>query len=146
MITFEDNFVVNTSSENAYGYIINQEKLISLVPDLISHESVNENELKLTAKAGVSFIKGKFDLVLDISEKVENKFIKLTGKGNGSGASVDFNVEFNFENDGEGTKITWKADINVVGTAASMGARMMKSASQKYITKLVANYKAALEE
>ncbi len=59
---------------------------------------------------------------------------------------MDFTINFQFSGDENITKIDWKADMNIVGTAASMGARMMKSASQKYITKLVNNYKKALEQ
>ncbi|MEM0139896.1 MAG: carbon monoxide dehydrogenase subunit G [Ferroplasma sp.] len=145
MLSFEDSFDVKTRPENAYGYIMDQEKLVALIPDLLSHERVSDSELKLTAKAGVSFIKGKFDLILDIVEKKENSFIKLQGRGNGSGASVNFTVEFAFESMEDGTTVKWKADINIVGTAASMGSRMLKSAAQKYIVKLVGNYKKALE-
>ncbi len=36
--------------------------------------------MKLTAKAGVSFIKGKFDLVLDITDKKASEHITLKGK------------------------------------------------------------------
>jgi len=146
MLTFEDSFNVKTTPEKAYGHIINQETLIKLVPDMLNYEKVNENEMKLTAKAGVSFIKGKFDLVLDITDKTANEHITLKGKGNGSGASVDFTVNFDFKPDEDGTKVDWKAEMNIVGTAASMGARMLKSAAQKYIVKLVGNYKKALEE
>ena len=146
MLTFEDSFDVKTTPEKAYGYVANQDTLIKLVPDLLNYEKVDENEMKLTAKAGVSFIKGKFDLVLDVTDKTENKHITLKGRGNGSGASVDFTVNFDFVPEGDGTKVDWKAEMNIVGTAASMGARMLKSASQKYITKLVGNYKKTLEE
>jgi carbon monoxide dehydrogenase subunit G len=145
MLTFEDSFDVVTTPEKAYSYIVNQETMVKLVPDLINYEKVNENQMKLTAKAGVSFIKGKFDLVLDLKDKVENKHITLKGQGNGSGASVDFTVNFDFSSSNDITKVDWKAEINIVGTAASMGARMLQSASHKYITKLVGNYKKALE-
>jgi carbon monoxide dehydrogenase subunit G len=146
MLTFEDSFEVKTTPERAYGQVTDMETLVKLVPDLISHEKINDNEMKLTAKAGVSFIKGKFDLILDITDKEENKSITLKGRGNGSGASVDFTLNFEFSGMGDQTKVDWKAEMNVVGTAASMGARMMKSAAQKYIIKLVASYKKALEE
>jgi carbon monoxide dehydrogenase subunit G len=145
MLTFEDSFEVKTTPENAYSQVADMEALVKLVPDLISHEKVSDTEMKLTAKAGVSFIKGKFDLILDITDKTENQEITLKGRGNGSGASVDFTLNFMFTGDGDITKVEWKAEMNVVGTAASMGARMMKSASQKYITKLVKSYKKALE-
>lgn len=145
MLTFEDSFEVKTTPENAYSQVADMEELVKLVPDLISHEQVSETEMKLTAKAGVSFIKGKFDLILDVTDKTENREITLKGRGNGSGASVDFTLNFRFTGDGDITKVDWKAEMNVVGTAASMGARMMKSASQKYITKLVKSYKNALE-
>ncbi|WP_337860130.1 carbon monoxide dehydrogenase subunit G [Ferroplasma sp.] len=146
MLAFEDSFDVETTPEKAYSYIVNQETMVKLVPDLLKYEKVNDDEMKITAKAGVSFIKGKFDLVLDIKDKTENKHITLIGQGNGSGASVDFTVNFDFSFSNSETIVNWKAEINIVGTAASMGARMIKSASQKYIIKLVGNYKKALED
>ncbi len=85
MLTFEDSFEVKTTPEKAYSQVIDMETLVNLVPDLISHEKINDEEMKLTAKAGVSFIKGKFDLILDITDKAENKHITLKGRGNGSG-------------------------------------------------------------
>ncbi len=146
MLNFEDSFEVKTTPEKSYNQVADLEDLVKLVPDLISHEKISDTEMKLTAKAGVSFIKGKFDLVLDVTESEANKMITLKGRGNGSGASVDFTLNFQFTGENDQTKVQWKAEMNIVGTAASMGARMMKSAAQKYITKLVSSYKKALEE
>jgi carbon monoxide dehydrogenase subunit G len=101
--------------------------------------------MKLTAKAGVSFIKGKFDLDLKIINDEKKENLKLEGHGKGTGASVDFTVDFNFKQNDGMAHIKWNADVNVVGSAASMGGRMIKSAAGKYINKLIDAYKQALE-
>lgn len=145
MIHLDGDFNVNTEIKSAYDYITNPDTLIKLVPDLIDYKKIDDNNLKITAKAGISFIKGKFDLDLSIDHKVENKHVTLRGKGNGSGASVDFTVDFDFNQNTEDSEIRWNAYINIVGTAASMGGKMMKSAINKYITKLVDKYKETIE-
>ncbi len=145
MIHLDGNFNVKIEVKTAYNYISNPDTLVKLIPDLIEYNKIDDNNLKITAKAGVSFIKGKFDLDLSIDHKVENKHITLRGKGNGSGASTDFTVDFDFNQNNDDTEIRWNAYINVVGTAASMGGRMMKGAINKYVNKLVDKYKETLE-
>ncbi len=144
MIHLDGNFTVKNEVKNAYDYVSNPDTLIKLIPDLIEYNKIDDNNLKITAKAGVSFIKGKFDLDLGIDHRVENKHITLRGKGNGSGAAVDFTVDFDFNQNNDNAEVRWNAYINVVGTAASMGGKMIKSAINKYITKLVDTYKETL--
>ena len=55
MLNFDGEFDVNARSEDAYNYVSDPDRIAKLVPDLISYTKIDGNNMKLTAKAGVSF-------------------------------------------------------------------------------------------
>ncbi len=145
MLNFNGDFNVKSDIGKAYTYISTPDDIAKLVPDLIDYQKMDNNNLKLIAKAGVSFIKGKFNLELNINDSEKYDHLILKGKGSGTGANVDFTVNFYFKDNDGVANIKWNADVNIVGSAASMGGKMIKSAASKYINKLVDKYRETLE-
>ncbi len=143
MLSFNGEFSINSDLEKAYKILSDYNNIVRLIPDLIDYH-IEDNKLKITAKAGVSFIKGKFNLEIAYGNNIENKRIEITAKGSGSGVSVDFKAYFDYSN-GNPVNVKYNADVNIAGAAAAAGGRMIKGSADKYIQKLISNYKSAVE-
>ncbi|AAT44073.1 SRPBCC family protein [Picrophilus oshimae] len=143
MLNFNGEFEINSDIERAYNILSDYNNLIKLIPDLIEYH-IEENRLKITAKAGVSFIKGKFNLEISYGNNIDNKRIEITAKGSGSGVSVDFKAYFDYSGNNP-VNVKYSADVNIAGAAAAAGSRMIKGSADKYINRLISNYRQAAE-
>ena len=62
-------------------------------------------------------------------EKLEERapeFARLAAKGNGVGAIMNMVTAFNLAEAGEGTEMTWEADVKIAGPVGSMGQRVLQ--------------------
>ena len=114
------------------------------MPDKESQEIIDSTSARFTAKAGVSFIKGKFDIRVSIQE-IKEDFVKITGAGSGKGGSVDFTIEVNHTPEDAGTVVKWKLTLNIRGTLATLGSRIIKGQAEKYAMNIIEEFKKALE-
>ena len=77
-------------------------------------------------------------------EKVEERpieYAKLSSKGQGVGAIVAMETEFNLTPDGDRTHMAWTADVRIAGPIGSMGQRVF----QPIVNQQVENVLNALE-
>ena len=77
-------------------------------------------------------------------EKLEERpieYAKLSSKGQGVGAIVAMETEFNLKPEGERTHMDWTADVRVAGPIGSMGQRVF----QPIVNQQVGNVLDALE-
>jgi carbon monoxide dehydrogenase subunit G len=59
-------------------------------------------------------------------EEREPEFAKLHAKGNGVGAIVSMETAFHLDENGDGTKMRWEADVKIAGPVGSMGQRVLQ--------------------
>jgi carbon monoxide dehydrogenase subunit G len=77
-------------------------------------------------------------------EKTEERapeHARLNAKGQGVGAIVSMDTQFDLTPDGAGTAMAWQADIHVLGQVGSMGQRVF----QPIVNQQVENVLGALE-
>src|SRR4029079_5359745 len=96
-------------------------------------------------KASVKIPLGMGGLKLNFQfEKIEERpieYAKLSSKGQGVGAIVAMETEFNLEPQGDNTHMAWTADVRVAGPIGSMGQRVF----QPIVNQQVGNVLDALE-
>jgi carbon monoxide dehydrogenase subunit G len=116
-------------------------KMAKLLPGVESFEVQDDRHWS----AGVKIPLGMGGLKLNFKfEKIEERpieYAKLSSKGQGVGAIVSMETEFNLEPHGEGTSMRWVADVRVAGPIGSMGQRVF----QPIVNQQVGNVLNALE-
>ncbi len=132
------------SPESVYGFATNLHLLPEIVPDLKEFTVKGDDLAELKVKAGVSFIKGSFNVNLQVTEKVPYSLVKAKGRGSGAGSSMNFTVSFALASDGKGSDINWEVDMTIGGTAATLGSRMVNDAARKYVDRVIEAFQAAL--
>jgi carbon monoxide dehydrogenase subunit G len=138
---FNGEFEVAASRHDVYSFISDIERITGIIPDVISSEKIDESSSRVVAKAGVSFIKGKFNLTLEIKEKLQDDSVRIAARGSGSGGSVDLKASYTLVDADHGaTAIRWVVEMNLGGVMASMGSRVINGAAEKYIKTLTDSF------
>jgi carbon monoxide dehydrogenase subunit G len=82
-------------------------------------------------------------------EKVEERpieYAKLSAKGQGVGAIVAMETEFNLEPQGERTSMRWEADVRVAGPIGSMGQRVFQPIVNQQVGSVLGALEKVVEE
>jgi carbon monoxide dehydrogenase subunit G len=125
----------------AFEILKDPEKIAKLIPGIQSFEKEGDG-VKMSVMVGYSFIKGRFNVKLAKTREENGSHVELKGSGSGAGTSIDFLSKFDIEAKGEDSSIlSWDADVNVGGIAATMGGSMIKSAAEKFISQIVDSLK-----
>lgn len=130
---FDGNVVIQAPQEKAWKFLTDPDSVSQCVPGLKSVEVVVPNE-KFRAVASVGFGTVSTTFSNDIEfvelEPPNRALIKLHGTA--AGSAVDVLSEMVLSDVGDGsTTLTWSADINIVGTIASLASRMMGGVTKK---------------
>jgi carbon monoxide dehydrogenase subunit G len=115
-------------------------------PGVESIEVIDPTHFKATAKVGIGFISARFVVTLEIAEQVPPDRSVIKAHGQAPGSAVDALAEMRLS-DGEsgGTVMDWSADVNIAGTIASVGARLIEGTANKMIGQTFDCIRAKLE-
>ena len=102
-----------------------------------------EDERHWTAQVKVPLGLGGLKLKFRFEKVAERppEHASLTAKGQGVGAIVSMETQFDLTSNGERTSMAWEADVHVLGQVGSMGQRVL----QPIVNQQVENVLASLE-
>ncbi|MCL4330208.1 MAG: SRPBCC domain-containing protein [Candidatus Thermoplasmatota archaeon] len=143
---FNGSFAVTTQRHVAFERMSDPEFLITIIPDVVEAAKIDQHTIHAVIKAGLSFIKGKFRTSIILKNEVDDTALTVKGSGNGSGSSMDFLVNISLADDVSGTLVNWDAEINISGSAATLGQRMIDKAARNYVDRLIESFRKSLGE
>lgn len=124
---------INAPREKVWTFLTNPDFVSKCAPGLESMEVVEENKrFKATGSVGLGNLKVRFTGDIEFVEMDAPNRALMKGHGSAPGSAVDGTAEMKLR-DGENgaTIMDWTADVNVLGTIASLASRMMGSMTQK---------------
>jgi carbon monoxide dehydrogenase subunit G len=136
---------VNAPREKVWEFVIDPNKIGKCLPDLKTLEVNADNTFTAVARVGIGFMKGDFKFQLAIVEQNPPSHARLKGTGSGAGSSLDMDTSIDLvERDG-GTQLTYKAAVQIGGTLASVGQRVIGGTAEKTIAQVFECIKSQLE-
>jgi carbon monoxide dehydrogenase subunit G len=109
-------------------------------------EVVDATHFKATAKVGVGFITARFNVDMTFAELDAPDRALITARGQAPGSAVDATAEMRLSDGPDGTTVMdWNADVNLSGTLASVGARLIEGTANKMIGQTFDCMRAKLE-
>lgn len=124
-----------------YRLMINPEILQRCVPGCQSLEATEDGSYKMILKAGVGSIKGVFNGSIKLDENREPEHYKMIVDAKGSPGFLKGEGSIDLiEQDAE-TLVNYAGDVNVGGTIAGVGQRMVQSTAKM----MVGQFFAAIE-
>ena len=145
---FEGTVEIAAPRDRVWAFVIDPNQVGPCGPGVESIEVVDATHFKAAAKVGIGFIDAKFKVDMEFAEMAPPDKAVIKAHGQAPGSAVDATAQMALS-DGSGgadtTRMDWSADVNLSGTLASVGARLIEGTAQKMIGQTFDCIKAKLE-
>ena len=144
---FEGSVEIAAPRERVWAFVVDPQQVGQCGPGVESIEVVDDTHFKATAKFGIGFISARFVVNVEFVDQKPPEEASIKAHGQAPGSAVDATAKMSLSDGANGgTKMDWVADINIAGTLASVGARMIEGTSNKLIGEAFDCMKTKLEE
>lgn len=143
---FEGRVEIAAPRNKVWSFVIDPTQVGQCGPGVESVEAVDDSHFKARAKVGIGFISARFsaDGEMIIIAPPEHAEVKIHGQAPGSAADAVATIKLS--QGGEGiTIMDWAAEVNISGTLASVGARLIEGTANKLIAQTFVCMKTKLE-
>ena len=131
---FEGTVPIKASRDKVWAFVIDPNQVGQCGPGVEKIEVVDATHFKATAKVGIGFISAHFNVAMEFAEQEPPDRAKIKAHGQAPGSAVDATAELRLSDGPAGTTtMDWSADVNIAGTLASVGARLIEGTANKMI-------------
>jgi carbon monoxide dehydrogenase subunit G len=117
----DGRFTVNASRPDVYAFLTDPARVSRHMPD-VKHVVIDDaDHFTVTARVGVSHIKGDVTMKLAILDRQPPISTTVVGKGSGLASAMDMVTSFTLEETPSGTVVHWRGDVTIAGTLAAFG-------------------------
>jgi carbon monoxide dehydrogenase subunit G len=144
---FEGTVAIEASREKTWAFLMDPNQVGSCGPGVESIEVIDETHFRARAKVGIGFISARFLMQMELAELEPPSKATILAHGQAPGSAVDATAHMTLR-DGDvagSTVMDWAADVNISGTLASVGARLIEGTANKMIGQTFACIKTKLE-
>jgi carbon monoxide dehydrogenase subunit G len=128
----EGKDTIHASRDVVWKFLTDAGSVAKCTPGLESMEIIEPNKkFQALGALGLGTVKIKFKTTIEWTELEEPNRAKMKMHGTAPGSSIDVTSQVDLSEDGEATGLEWKADVKVVGSIASLAARLMKPVTAK---------------
>ncbi len=143
---FEGSVPIKASREKVWAFVIDPNQVGQCGPGVEKIEVVDDTHFKAAAKVGIGFISAKFNVDMTFAELAPPDRAVIKAHGQAPGSAVDADATMSLSDGPDGTTVMdWSADVNIAGTLASMGARLIEGTANKMIGQTFECMRAKLE-
>ena len=131
---FQGTVEIAAPRDRVWAFVMDPNQVGQCGPGVESIEVIDDRHFKATAKVGIGFISARFVVDLEFIDVDEPNQATIKAHGQAPGSAVDGTARIRLS-DGEagGTRMEWAATVNISGTLASVGARLIDGTANKMI-------------
>ena len=131
---FEGTVQIAAPRDRVWAFVMDPNQVGQCGPGVESIEVIDDTHFKATAKVGIGFISSRFVVNMEFAEVTPLDAATIKAHGQAPGSAVDATALMRLsDGDAGGTKMDWSADVNISGTLASVGARLIEGTANKMI-------------
>jgi carbon monoxide dehydrogenase subunit G len=143
---FSGTTEINAPREKVWAFVIDPQRVGWCGPGVESIEEVDSTHFKARAKVGIGVISARFNVNLELIDAAEPDRAVIRASGQAPGSAVDARGEMVLSGPAEGpTTMAWSADVQIMGTIASVGSRLIEGTANKLIAQSFDCMRAKLE-
>jgi len=143
---FEGSVEIAAPRDRVWAFVIDPNQVGQCGPGVESIEVTDPTHCKATAKVGVGFINARFVVNLEFIDLTAPEAATIKAHGQAPGSAVDATAQMRLSDGADGgTVMDWEADVNIAGTLASVGARLIEGTANKMIGQTFECMKSKLE-
>ena len=115
-------FTVTAARPDVYAFLTDPSKVSVHMPDVKDVAIQDADHFTVTARVGISHIKGAMVMKLAIRDRQPPISTTVVGKGTGLASVVDMVTSFTLESAESGnTVVHWQGDVTISGKLAAFG-------------------------
>ncbi len=130
---FEGDVEIRAPRQQVWAFLTDPRAVGSCAPDVESLEVLDDGRrFRAVAAVGFGAMKARFVTDAEWLDLEAPNRARMKAHGKAPGSAVDVQSEMSLsDGEGAGTHLHWVADVNVVGTIASIAARLMGGVAQR---------------
>jgi len=129
-VKLEGTHQLEASRERVYQSLVNPEVLQRCIPGCERLERTGENSFSAIIRAGVGSIKGLFDGNVRLEDLREPEHFRIVVEGKGAPGFLKGSGDLDLKQEANITTVNYTGDIQVGGTIASVGQRMIQGTAK----------------
>ena len=141
----EGSHAIKAARPRLFHLLTDPGTLKRCVPGCESLEADEDGSYKMTLKAGIGAIKGKFTGTIRLEDIREPEHYKMIVDCKGSVGFVKGLGDLNLVEQGEETIVNYSGDVSAGGTIASVGQRMIQSSAKMMANQFFTSIEAEVE-
>ncbi len=142
----EGSLTVGGTPEKLWDLLQDPEFLKEIMPGCKELKQTQEDHFTGIIEAKVGAISSRYTTKFSIYDKNRPNSYRLKVEGNGKGGFVNADTQVVLEANQDGTVMKYDGEVNIGGTIARIGQRLIDAASKMLIGKGVNNLKEKIEE
>jgi carbon monoxide dehydrogenase subunit G len=142
----EGHFIVNAPPEAVYAFLTDPAVVSRHMPDVRDVVIHDADHFTVTARVGVSHIKGDVVMRLEIRDRQPPVSTTVVGKGTGLASVMDMVTSFRLDaGQGGETTVHWQGDVTIAGKLAAFGPQgLLDRIARKNIDTFIEGIRAGL--
>jgi carbon monoxide dehydrogenase subunit G len=131
---FEGTVEIAAPRDKVWAFVTDPTQVGQCGPGVETIEVVDPSHFKATAKVGIGFISARFNVDMEFAETQPPDRAVIKAHGQAPGSAVDATAQMRLSDGADGgTRMDWDAEVNIAGTLASVGARLIEGTANKMI-------------
>ena len=143
----DGQFSVNASRSDVYAFLTDPARVSQHMPDVTNVVIDDADHFSVTARVGVSHIKGDVTMKLAIQDRQPPISTTFVGKGTGLASAMDMVTSFTLDETDSGTTVRWQGDVTISGKLAAFGPQgLLDRIARKNVDTFIEGIRAGLAE
>jgi carbon monoxide dehydrogenase subunit G len=143
---FAGSIEIKADREKVWTFVIDPDQVGSCGPGVESIEGIDATHFRAKAKVGIGFISARFVVNLEFVDTEEPIRAVIKARGQAPGSAVDALGAMHLSGPPDGpTRMDWEANVDISGSLASVGARLIEGTANKMIAQTFDCMRAKLE-
>ena len=142
----DGHFTIKAAQPEVYAFLTDPNRVSLHMPDVKNVVIEDQDHFTVTARVGVSHIKGDVVMRLTIKDRQPPVSTTIVGKGSGLASAVDMVTSFTLESAESGeTVVHWQGDVTISGKLAAFGPQgLMDRIARKNIDTFIEGIRTGL--
>jgi uncharacterized protein len=132
-VKISGSYLLALPPEQAYQKLQDPKFLADAMPGCEGLEKIGENEYKMKMKLAMASLSGAFDGKVRITEQSPPNSFKLAVEGTGKIGFMKGEGILTFKAKDQGTEVLYDGDVQVGGTIAAVGQRLIDATAKMLI-------------
>jgi carbon monoxide dehydrogenase subunit G len=142
----DGRFTVEAPRPTVYAFLTDPARVSRHMPDVKNVVIEDADRFSVTARVGVSHIKGDVTMKLAIRDRQPPVSTTVVGTGAGLASAVDLVTSFTLEEAGNTTVVHWTGDVRISGKLAAFGPQgLLDRIARKNVDTFIEGIRSGLQ-